>query len=1063
MNKNILKLKMKTLSFLLISAAFLFFPSLSAQANVGLIVGRDNFTLSEATQNLYYGLIKADSNASSSFLLFQKYNIDTSYDDKFRVDSSGNITASGFIDVSEVRINGSPFTGGSSQWLNNVNNIYYNLGNVGIGTIEPGAKLDVSSADAYIRAITNSSAGYARFRAQGDGIGYLFEGFQFGSAYPGTDTIGVANAGLALFYTGNQTTNLVFRTSRSTSNILFGAGTGATANLFIKSDGNVGIGTTTPGVSLSVSNGTTNDVINVNGAKIAGLNANPSNPDHAVPLGYLQANYASTSTSLWSSGTGSNIYRLLGNVGIGTSGPSAMLELFRDAGRVQLKLTAQSNGTYDPQVTFSVNRPIPQEFFSIGVDNSDSDKFKIVSGSFTDGVADTGLLTIIRSTGNVGIGTNNPAERFVIEGGKLRLGYATNTYTSFSMYRNGVVLGGFNTANSAFNIFGGTSDASAHISISSSGLISMSQNYIANTGEILTLRQNTVGDTDVGARIFFVGHDGGVSGRHFGEIGLYKENSTVGNYSTYIKFANRFNGADIVEKMRLSSNGNLGIGTTTPGARLSVYDGTTNDVINVNGAKIGGLHPEPFNPDHAVPLGYLQANYSSTSTSFWSGSLGGDIYNANIGGSVGIGTASPSTELDVNGTITSLAINTGSLSAIYAGINVSMDVGSGGVNDGIFVDGRIEISNKLGIALTNPTYPLDVNGNARIGQSDDSGLYLGGTQRYIWAKTAGSLSLGTGGEDKLTINSAGNVGIGTSSPLSKLHISGGVGSLATGLSFGDGDTGIYEQSANTLQINIGGNNIWVINSSIFGGGNGRGAISASYPSLTVPGLLPRGNKTNLGVGGTNDNELTLITDGQNRLYVNSTGNIGIGTTTPGARLSVSDGTTNDVINVDGAKIGGLNPNPSNPDHAVPLAYLQANYSGSSLWAGSLAGNIYNANTSNVGIGTTAPVSKLHINGGVSYKRTAVNDADYTVQADDYIIGYTALSDIRTVTLPNSLCTPGRFFIILDESGQATPATAGAIIIDPEGATTIIGLPSLTINGAYNSVYVFCGDSAWYIL
>ena len=41
------------------------------------------------------------------------------------------------------------------------------------------------------------------------------------------------------------------------------------------------------------------------------------------------------------------------------------------------------------------------------------------------------------------------------------------------------------------------------------------------------------------------------------------------------------------------------------------------------------------------------------------------------------------------------------------------------------------------------------------------------------------------------ISTNGDVGIGTDAPLSKLHVDGGVGSLATGLIFGDGDTGFY--------------------------------------------------------------------------------------------------------------------------------------------------------------------------------------------------------------------------------------------------------------------------------
>ena len=95
------------------------------------------------------------------------------------------------------------------------------------------------------------------------------------------------------------------------------------------------------------------------------------------------------------------------------------------------------------------------------------------------------------------------------------------------------------------------------------------------------------------------------------------------------------------------------------------------------------------------------------------------------------------------------------------------------------------------------------------------------------------------------------------------------------------------------------------------------------------------------------------------------------------------------------------------------------------------------------------------------KRTTVADTDYTALVSDYIIGYTSISANRTVTLPNALCTPGRFFVILDESGSASGSAK--IIIDPEGTTKIVGQSTFTLAGPYNSVYVFCGNSAWYVL
>src|SRR5262249_10328473 len=52
----------------------------------------------------------------------------------------------------------------------------------------------------------------------------------------------------------------------------------------------------------------------------------------------------------------------------------------------------------------------------------------------------------------------------------------------------------------------------------------------------------------------------------------------------------------------------------------------------------------------------------------------------------------------------------------------------------------------------------------------------------------------------------------------------------------------------------------------------------------------------------------------------------------------------------------------------------------------------------LGIGTTAPVSTLHVNGSQSVRRTAVT-ADYAVTDSDYYIGVTSTAARRRITLP----------------------------------------------------------------
>ena len=70
------------------------------------------------------------------------------------------------------------------------------------------------------------------------------------------------------------------------------------------------------------------------------------------------------------------------------------------------------------------------------------------------------------------------------------------------------------------------------------------------------------------------GTDPGVSAiNDFGVIQGIKENSTLGNYASAMRFLTRQNSANPAEQMRITSEGSVGIGTTTPLGKLHVYGG----------------------------------------------------------------------------------------------------------------------------------------------------------------------------------------------------------------------------------------------------------------------------------------------------------------------------------------------------------------------------------------------------------------------------------------------------------------------------------------------------------
>jgi len=139
--------------------------------------------------------------------------------------------------------------------------------------------------------------------------------------------------------------------------------------------------------------------------------------------------------------------------------------------------------------------------------------------------------------------------------------------------------------------------------------------------------------------------------------------------------------------------------------------------------------------------------------------------------------------------------------------------------------------------------------------------------------------------------STGYVGIGTTTPTSKLHISGGVGSLATGLAFGDGDTGFHEISDDDFILQTGGNTRVAFASGrvIFGAASSYASIMNERATAINPVFTPSDNDQNTGIGRADADVLSLIAGGVNGLNVNTTGGVarvGIGTTTPQNTLNV---------------------------------------------------------------------------------------------------------------------------------------------------------------------------------
>ena len=118
----------------------------------------------------------------------------------------------------------------------------------------------------------------------------------------------------------------------------------------------------------------------------------------------------------------------------------------------------------------------------------------------------------------------------------------------------------------------------------------------------------------------------------------------------------------------------------------------------------------------------------------------------------------------------------------------------------------IQQNGNVGVGTNSPNVPLEVNKSAggemfRLATSTGT-LYAGADANPPWFGTSSDdhLRLVTNGTEKIRIESGGNVGIGITSPDSKLEVRGNIQA-----SFSDTDHGLLLESAGTLRRDYGGN------------------------------------------------------------------------------------------------------------------------------------------------------------------------------------------------------------------------------------------------------------------
>jgi hypothetical protein len=131
----------------------------------------------------------------------------------------------------------------------------------------------------------------------------------------------------------------------------------------------------------------------------------------------------------------------------------------------------------------------------------------------------------------------------------------------------------------------------------------------------------------------------------------------------------------------------------------------------------------------------------------------------------------------------------------------------------------------------------------------------------------------------------------------------------------------------------------------------------------------------------------------NRMRVLPNGNVGIGITNPAYRLDIQGGQIN--------ASGGLCMNGD-------CRTTWPTGSGTSQWATS-GNNINNTNTGNVGIGTPAPSTKLHVVGDVTLTGTGNISATGTITAENIVAKYQDIAE----WVPSRRAMPAGTVVVLD--------------------------------------------------
>jgi hypothetical protein len=636
---------------------------------------------------------------------------------------------------------------------------------------------------------------------------------------------------------------------------------------------------------------------------------------------------------------------------------------------------------------------------------------------------------VLIPTGNVGIGTTAPVDQLAIGASSSVAGFSvgsglTQVFLRYNNYFDGGNLVSDATKGTATIGIGRSSDgvvtfwtAAAgagapveRLRITAAGNVGIGTTnptvplQIVKDNATISMTNTTAFAVDTGSRLFLGGkYDTAGTTSPFAWIVGAKENATDGNQAGYLSITTVENGGGFAERMRVTSAGNVGIGTTNPSTPLEIAHSNGNAfIVRTNDSTA------------ANNAGFILANVASATPSSRRSIFIMDANGAN-------GSGVDYTYFDVYGNGVTSIVNAKSDGILAFGTAASERM-------------RITSTGNVGIGTTAPSAKLHVSDTTNpvnaIFNTRSNGGYLtfqenGTTRAYLqWGVTplggssgnyllftndenGGNIALQTrtsGGvynSSALVIDSNGNVGIGTTSPSSKLTVQSGINtSSATVISLLQTTTGAEKAAAGLgISIQNGGEStnaadLWFTTASggstsermrITSGGNlyvgatggARGSSTTkalikldsgqyyaelqAYDTSSSVGLLfSDGAGGNYGlIDYTATDEMLFYTASGERMRIDAAGNVGIGNTSPTAYSGYT------TVHIGSDSSIGLLKFGTGAVADGPEIFTNSNKDIFFNSAGVGTRVVVKGNTGNVGINTTAPQQLLHVLGATN--------------------------------------------------------------------------------------------------